>query len=68
MELNLLSQCLILAAGDRHVQVETIILDFSKAYDKVPPLKLIQKLEAYGIDTHEVGYSYSVTPRLVGHP
>ena len=56
MELNLIYQCLILAAGDRHVQVKTTILDFSKAQDKVPPLKLIHKLEAYGIDTHEIDW------------
>ena len=46
----------IFAAGDRHVQVDAIFLDFRKAFDKVPHLKLIQKLEAYGIDTRVIGW------------
>ena len=46
----------ILAAGDRHAHVDATFLDFRKAFDKVPHLKLIQKLESYGIDTHVIGW------------
>ena len=41
-----------LVAGDRHIQVDAIFLDIRKAFSKVKHSKLIQKLEAYGIDNH----------------
>ena len=34
---------------DQNRQVDTVILDFSKAFDTVPHRKLIHKLEAYGV-------------------
>jgi hypothetical protein len=36
-------------------QTDLIILDFSKAFDKVPHKKLFRKLDNYGIRVHEVG-------------
>ena len=39
-----------LAAGlDRHQQIDAILLDFSKAFDKVPHKRLATKLHHYGI-------------------
>ena len=35
---------------DKKHQVDTLILDFSKAFDTVPHKRLLQKLEFYGID------------------
>ena len=40
-------QVINLARGDT---VDTVYLDFSKAYDTVPHRRLIGKLEVYGID------------------
>ena len=35
---------------DNHVPVDTVYLDFSKAFDKVPHMRLVGKLEASGIN------------------
>ena len=39
----------LLQANDARVQVDIAILDFSKAFDSVPHIKLLHKLDAYGI-------------------
>ena len=39
----------LMAYYDQNRQVDTVILDFSKAFDTVPHRKLLHKLEAYSI-------------------
>ena len=39
----------ILKAMDAHKQVDLILLDFCKAFDKVPHQRLLAKLKYYGI-------------------
>jgi len=39
----------LLSSFDKGKQIDTVILDFSKAFDTVPHSKLIRKLENYGI-------------------
>ena len=43
------------AVNRRHKQTELIIMDFAKAFDKVPHRRLLHKLEYYGIrgSTHK---------------
>jgi hypothetical protein len=41
---------------DRSVQTDMIILDFSKAFDKVPPARLLGKLSHYGIQGSTHGW------------
>lgn len=40
----------IAATLDKSGQVELVLLDFSKAFDKVPHLRMIFKLEILGLD------------------
>ena len=35
---------------DKGIPVDTLYLDFSKAFDKVPHHRLIEKIAAHGID------------------
>ena len=37
-------------ALDNHLQVDLILLDFAKAFDRVPHKRLMLKLSSYGID------------------
>ena len=37
---------------DNHLQVDVILLDFAKAFDRVPHRRLLQKLSSYGIDCY----------------
>ena len=38
-------------ALDNHLQVDLILLDFVKAFDRVPHKRFMQKLSSYGIDS-----------------
>ena len=50
-----------LAAGlDRHRQIDAILLDFSKAFDKVPHQRLAAKLHHYGIRDQTLSWIKSV--------
>ena len=42
----------LLCAVDNHYQTDIILLDFSKAFDKVPHRCLLTKLANYGIRGH----------------
>ena len=43
-------------ALDNNLQVDAILLDFSKAFDKVSHARLAMKLEHYGITDHNLGW------------
>ena len=38
-----------MTAMDNKTQIDAILLDFAKAFDKVPHLRLLSKLTSYGI-------------------
>jgi len=42
-------------AMDNHFQVDIMLLDFAKAFDRIPHKRLLHKLSSYGIDncTHQ---------------
>ena len=41
---------------DAGEDVDIIYLDFSKAFDKVPHMRLVHKMREYGIDSHLVNW------------
>lgn len=41
---------------NRHSQVDVAVLDFAKAFDKVPHARLIQKLWYYNLDKNVIGW------------
>ena len=60
--LTFLDECVkTLARGDT---VDTVYLDFSKAFDTVPHRRLLGKLEAYGIDGFLLSW---ISSFLMGH-
>ena len=55
-----------LAAGlDRHQQIDAILLDFSKAFDKVPHKHLATKLHRYGIRDQNLSWIKSFLQQVV---
>ncbi len=45
---------------DNRIQTDAILLDFQKAFDKVPHHRLLYKLKYYGISRkHSTGYTHS---------
>ena len=41
---------------NNHSQADVAVLDFAKAFDKVPHQRLIKKLEFYNLDKHAIGW------------
>ena len=50
-----------MTALDNKTQIDAILLDFAKAFDKVPHKRLLSKLTSYGItgNTHNYGAPFS---------
>ena len=51
-------------ALNNKLQIDCGILDFTKTFDKVPHLRLLQKLEFYGIRGHLLNW---IKPFLTNH-
>ena len=41
---------------NRHSQADVVVLDFAKAFDKVPHHRLLQKLKQYNLDNDVIGW------------
>ena len=48
-----------------HRQTDVIVMDFAKAFDKVPHKRLLYKLDFYGIRGSRVLLSYAVMSKKV---
>ena len=52
-QLTITTHAIAKALNDRQ-QLDAVILDFSKAFDRVPHMRLLKKLQHYGLSTQWV--------------